>query len=72
MLENISYYLIFGKPLIMYFGILTYLSLASTAYIGYMKLRGRIKISLNWHFRIAWASLILASIHGILGLASYF
>lgn len=72
MLTNISYYLIFGRPLIMYLGILTLSSFLFTAYIGFMNLRGKTKIPLRWHFRMAGISLTLAIIHGILGIAAYF
>lgn len=72
MLNNISYYLIFGKPLMLYLGIFTLSSFLFTAYIGFMNLRGRTKIPLRWHFRMAGFSLSLAIIHGFLGLAAYF
>jgi hypothetical protein len=72
MLENITYYLIFGKPLIMYFGIITLSSFLFTAYIGFMNLMGKTKIPLKWHFRMAKISLALAIIHGILGVLAYF
>lgn len=72
MLSDVSYYLIFGKPLIMYLGILTLSSFLFTAYIGFMKLRGKTKIPLRWHFFMARVSLALAIIHGFLGLAAYF
>lgn len=72
MLTNISYYLIFGRPLIMYLGILTLSSFLITAYIGFMNLRGKTRIPLRWHFRMAGVSLVLAIIHGILGMVAYF
>jgi hypothetical protein len=72
MISNIAYYLIFGKPLIMYIGILTLLSFSFTAYIGFMNLKGKTKIPLKWHFRIAKISLAVAITHGLLGLSAYF
>ncbi len=72
MLTNITYYLIFGKPVIWYLGILTFTSFLFTAYIGYMKLHGKTRIPLKWHFRMAAISLTLAAIHGILGILAYF
>lgn len=41
MLENISYYLIFGRPLIMYLGIITLSSFTLTAAIGDTNLHGK-------------------------------
>lgn len=72
MISNIAYYLIFGKPLIMYIGILTLLSFSFTAYIGFMNLKGKTKIPLKWHFRMAKISLAVAITHGLLGLLAYF
>jgi hypothetical protein len=72
MLENIAYYEIFGKPLIMYIGILTVLSFLFTASIAIMNVKGIEKIPFKWHPRMAIFSISLAIIHGILGVASYF
>jgi hypothetical protein len=72
MIRNIAYFMIFGKPLIMYLGILTLSSFLFTAYIGYMNLKGKTRIPLIWHFRMAKISLCLALIHGFLGIMSYF
>lgn len=72
MLKDIAYYLIFGKPLIMYAGILTILSMFTTAYIGFMNLRGKTGIPLKYHFLMAKITLSLAVIHAILGLSLYF
>lgn len=71
MIARIAYYLILGKPLIMYLGILTLLSFAFTFYIGYMTMKGKTKIPLKWHFRMAKISITLAVIHGILGISAY-
>ena len=45
MLRDIAYFLILGKSLIFYTGILTLLSFCFTALIGYLRLRGSQKIS---------------------------
>jgi len=71
MLENISYFLIFGKPLIWYLGMMTLLSLISTAAIGYLNFKGKMMVPFKWHPRIAALTLILALIHGSLGLMLY-
>jgi hypothetical protein len=75
MLINITYYLIFGKPLIMYLGILTLLLFLSTATIGFLVFHGKVKppmITLKTHLLLAAASLALALVHGILGILAYF
>jgi hypothetical protein len=75
MLLNITYYLIFGYPLIMYLGILTLLSLLSTATVGYLVFSGKAKppiITFSMHRFLAYTTITLALIHGILGLLIYF
>lgn len=72
MITEIAYFTIFGKPLIMYFGILTLTSILITALIPILNRRGITKIPLKWHFRFAYISIALAFIHGILGLGPYF
>jgi hypothetical protein len=37
-----------------------------------LKRRGKIKISINWHYRLAYISIIMALIHGFLGISAYF
>jgi hypothetical protein len=73
---NITYHLIFGKPFIMYLGIITLISFLFTASIGffsYYKKKFKINyIPFKWHPRMAAISIILALIHGLLGLISYF
>jgi hypothetical protein len=72
MFQEISYALIFGKPLIMYLGILTLLSFLATAVVGVMNLKGITIISFVWHPRLAVFSICLALIHGALGVLAYF
>lgn len=72
MLQEITYYLIFGKPLIMYLGILTFLSLLTTASISIMNMRGIRIIPFRWHPRCAAFTILLAFIHGALGTLTYF
>lgn len=71
MLTNISFYLIFGKPLIMYLGITTLLSFLFTASIGYASLYNIKWVSFKWHPKMAAITIFLAVIHGILGIAAY-
>lgn len=72
MLAEIATFLILGKPLIFYLGIISLLLLLSTASIGYMNLHGINKIPLRWHFRLAKTTVTVAIIHGILALALRF
>ena len=72
MLQEITYYLIFGIPFIVYLGIITIVMFIITALIALLKRKNKIKISIKWHFRLAYISIILALIHGFLGIMAYF
>lgn len=72
MLQNITYFPIFGRPLIMYLGIITIISFLFTASIAIMNKRGITIIPFKWHPRVAKFSIALALIHGILGMLAYF
>jgi hypothetical protein len=72
MLQNISYALFFGKPLIMYLGILTLAGFLLTASIAILNRRGIRVIPFRWHPRCALAAISLAVIHGALGVLAFF
>ncbi len=72
MFQDITYALIFGKPLIMYLGILTLLAFLLTASIAILNFRGIHTIPFKWHPRCAALAICLAVIHGSLGILVYF
>ena len=72
MLSEISYFSILGKPLIMYLGILTLLCFSTTAMVPILKKHGYRKLSFKAHHRLAYTSLVLGVVHGVLGLSGYF
>ncbi len=72
MIIKIAYFLIFGKPLIFYTGILTILSFWFTALIGYLNFKGSHAIPFKWHPRMAMFSILMSLVHGILALSIYF
>ena len=72
MFQEITYYLIFGKPLIMYLGILTLIAFLITASIAVMNMKGIRTIPFRWHPRCAGAAILLALVHGALGILAYF
>lgn len=72
MLENITYYPILGKPLIVYLGVLTLTSFLFTALIAILNKRGVYIIPFKWHPRMARVSIVFALIHGLLGILAYF
>jgi hypothetical protein len=72
MLQEISYFLIFGKPLIMYLGIVTLLAFLLTASIAVLNKKGIRTIPFRYHPRCAILAISLAVIHGIFGILAFF
>ena len=72
MLENITYYPIFEIPLIVYIGILTIIFLLITASTALLKRKQIIKLSIKWHHKLAYLSILLGLIHSILAILLYF
>ncbi len=72
MLQEVSYFLIFGKPLILYLGFITICSFLVTASIPLLRKRGLIHVPFTWHVRMAGLSIALGLFHGILGMLAYF
>jgi hypothetical protein len=72
MIRDIAFFLILGKPLIFYLGIVTFLSFLFTASIAFFNKRGVRYVPFKWHPRMAFISLTLALLHGILGISLYF
>ena len=71
MFQNISYALIFGKPLILYLGVLTLSAFIITAAIAVMNFKGIRTIPFEWNSRCAAVALFLALVHGALGILAY-
>jgi hypothetical protein len=72
MLQEITYYLVFGIPFIVYLGIITILMFMLTALLAVLKQKGKMKFSIQWHHRMAYLSILLGVTHGILGITAYF
>ena len=69
MIKNIAYSLILGKPVVMYFGLITIILLLTTATIGYLAYRG--KVNFSWHKAMAATTITVAVIHAVLALSLY-
>ncbi len=69
MLSEIAYFPIFGKPLILYMGVITLFSFITTASICLMIFRG-VRIPFKFHPTMAGISISVGIIHGILGLST--
>jgi len=74
MLSQLALTPIFGKPAIMYGGLLTLVVLITVAVIGYRIFKGKCKFKnpIRAHQIAALLLLILAAIHAVLGLAIMF
>jgi dolichyl-phosphate-mannose--protein O-mannosyl transferase len=71
MLQEITYYLILGIPFIVYLGTITIIMFILTALIALIKRKRKINISIKWHYRLAYLSIFLGIVHGILGILTY-
>jgi cytochrome b561 len=71
MLNEITYYLIFGLPLIAYLGMVTLFFFLLTALIASLRRKGKIKLPVQWHYRFAYLSIILGLLHFFLSITSY-
>lgn len=71
MIRSIAYYPILDLPLILYIGILTFLVFAFAATIAILNSRRIRVIPFQWHRSVAYTGLIIATIHGILGIGSH-
>ncbi|MDP2749809.1 MAG: hypothetical protein Q8O89_03180 [Nanoarchaeota archaeon] len=63
MLQNISYYMIFGFPLLAYVGGLAFISLLTTAAISIMNKKGIKTIPFKYHPIMAGVTMFFAIIH---------
>ncbi|MBL7022212.1 hypothetical protein ISR92_02770 [Patescibacteria group bacterium] len=69
---KIAYYIVLGKPLIFYTGILTILLLFLTASVSILAKYNIKWLPGTWHKHLATITMIMAIIHGLMGLSNYF
>jgi len=72
MIRDLAYYFIFGKSIIFYSGIITFLAFLFTALISVLNMKGIHLIHFKWHKRMAFISIVIALVHAILGLSISF
>ncbi|MCK9288072.1 MAG: hypothetical protein PHU24_09925 [Sphaerochaetaceae bacterium] len=70
-LQQIAYHYFFGFPVIGYLGIISYLLMWATALVMILTRRKIVKIKPKVHFRLAYSTAIIATIHGVLAVAVY-
>ena len=59
-------------PAIMVAGSILFLCLIGTAMLGFMIMKGKSNIPLQWHINLARLTIIIAVIHGILVMIWFF
>jgi len=71
MFQNITFYPIFGLPVIVYAGLTVFLSFLFTALIPLLNKKGVTKIPFEWHMKIALISMFLGLIHGTFAILAF-
>lgn len=63
--------LVLGKPMVMWGGLTTLTLLLITATVGFLNNKGIRVIPFKWHPVLAGATILMAIMHGLLGLSRY-
>jgi hypothetical protein len=63
MITSIGHIQLFGLPIALYFGIVTFICLLATVTIGILVLKGKYHIPFTWHMRMAAITIVFALIH---------
>jgi len=72
MAASFAHIVILGLPIAIYFGMITFLCLFTTATLGILVLKGLYNIPFRWHMRMAAITVFFAVIHVILVILQYF
>ena len=70
-IRQFALYSIAGKPLVIYFGLITFTSFSITAYIGYTNFKGKKRIPFKWHPIMVIVSFAIAFFHAILAFSIF-
>jgi hypothetical protein len=66
MIAKITYFIILGKPLVFYLGIISLLLFISAATVAILNTKGMHKIPFVWHPRLAITAIVVALTHALL------
>ena len=72
MSSPINSVVIFGLPLAVYFGIITFICLITTATLGMIVLKGLYRIPFKWHMRMAAITILFAISHVMLVISLFY
>jgi len=67
-ISDIAYKDVFGISMVVWGGLLSLALLLLTFLVGALNRRGIRLIPLKYHFPLAWITVVVASVHGIIGL----
>ena len=70
MFSAIASYMILGLPVMIVLGIITFFCLLLTATISTLNRRKIRFIPMKWHFRMAYTTVVVALVHGLLVMLS--
>lgn len=70
-IQDLAYSIYWGLPLAGWLGIITYISLISTASVMVLTRKGIYRFSLNTHKNLARLTILLATIHFIFAISVY-
>jgi len=65
MVVSPGHIIIYGLPLYIYLGAVTFIVIIATAILGMLVLKGKYGVKFSWHLNMARATILLAIIHGI-------
>ncbi len=68
---SLAFYLILGKPLIVWGGITTFILLILTALSSQLKIRQKLHLGPKTHQYLAYATITVAIMHAILGITAF-
>jgi len=71
MIAQITFYPILGLPVIAWGGLFTFLCLITTASIAYLTVKNIRPLPVQWHYRMAWLTIILSALHGLAAILSF-
>jgi membrane protein YdbS with pleckstrin-like domain len=72
MVSSFAHIVIFGLPIALWFGMITFLCLITAATLGILVLKGHYHVPFQWHMRMAAVTIFFAVIHVILVILQYF
>ena len=70
-LEAVAFAPILGRPLIMWGGLSTLVLLLLTGMVAGLNRKGIHTVPRIWHFRLAYLTILLVLVHGIIGMLLY-